>query len=106
MPRSPQRATLRPWPLRLATAEELSKCDGLSLYECLQSTRPTLIRSRGESVTVFVNGVLWGPATSLRQLRAADVMQARLLTDHETATAHALRAGGVALEVILRRAVR
>ena len=106
VPRSPQRATPRPRPLSVATAEDLSRCDGLSLYECLQSTRPTLIRSRGESVTVFVDGVLWGPATSLRQLRAADVMQARLLTDQETVTAHAVRAGGVALEVTLRRAVR
>ncbi len=105
VPRTPQRATLRPRPLSVATAEDLSRCDGLSLYDCLQSTRPTLIRSRGESVTVFVDGVLWGPATSLRQLRAADVMQARLLTDQE-ATAHAVRAGGVALEVTLRRAVR
>jgi hypothetical protein len=104
-PRAARRATPRPQPLRVATAEDLSKCDGLSLYECLQSTRPTLIRSRGESVTVFVNGVLWGPATSLRQLRAADVMQARLLTDRE-ATSHAVRAGGVALEVTLRRTVR
>ena len=60
----------------------------------------------GESVTVFVDGVLWGPATSLRQLRAADVMQARLLTDQEPVTAHAVRAGGVALEVTLRRVVR
>ena len=106
VPWSPQRATLRPRPLSVATAEDLSKCDGLSLYECLQSTRPTLLRRRGEFVTVFVDGVLWGPATSLRQLSAADVMQARLLTDQETVTAHAVRAGGVALEVTLRRVVR
>jgi hypothetical protein len=86
VPRTPQRATLRARPLSVATAEDLSKCVGLSLYECLQSTRPTLIPSRGESVTVFVDGVLWGPATSLRQLRAADVMQARLLTDREPGT--------------------
>ena len=102
-PRTPQRATARP--LSVATAEELSRCVGLSLFDCLQSTRPSLVRSRGESVTVFVDGVLWGPATSLRQLRAADVMQARLLTDRERAPAHAMRAGGVALEVTLRRAV-
>ena len=104
VPRAPRRAT--PRPPSVATAEELSTCDGLSLYDCLQSTRPALIRSRGESVTVFVDGVLWGPATSLRQLRAADVMQARLLTDQGPVSAHAVRAGGVALEVTLRRVVR
>ena len=44
-------------------------------------------------MTVFVDGVLWESATPLRRLRAADVMQARLLTDREPEAAHALRAG-------------
>ena len=105
VPRTPQRATLR------AAAERGDRRGSVEVRRPLalrvpQSTRPTLIRSRGESVTVFVDGVLWGPATSLRQLRAADVMQARLLTDQEPVTAHAVRAGGVALEVTLRRVVR
>ena len=103
-PRPPHAAT-SPRRFGVATAEDLRWCAGLSIYECLERERPMFVRHRAGTVTVFLDGVLWGPVAGLRDIPAVEVREVRLLTRIEATTAHGSMSGGAALEVTLRRSV-
>lgn len=101
--RTPQYGT--PRRSGVETGEELQRCVGLSLYACLERDRPAFVNHSTGSVTVFVDGVLWGPVAKLRDIPAVEVREVRLLTRVEATTLHGSMPGGPALEVVLRRSV-
>jgi hypothetical protein len=103
-PRPPRAAA----PVRrsvVAATDYLRSCAGLSLYACLEQHRPALVHYRGADVSVFVDGLPWGPAAKLRDIPAVQVRQVRLLSALEATTAYGSLPGGAVLEVTLRGAV-
>ena len=87
----------------VATRDELRLCAD-SLYTCLEGRWQTFVHHRGGTVSVFIDRAPWGNVTVLRDIRATDVQEVRLLTSMEAATAYGTKAGGAVLEVTLRRA--
>ena len=70
------------------TAAELATAAAHDAYGAVEQLRPTFLRARGQSsiggatvpINVYVNGLLMGDASSLRQLVVSEIKEIRYLS--------------------------
>lgn len=76
---------------RLITADEIAQSHQTNAYTVIQSLRPNMLSSRGQTsihgddpgVVVFVNGSRFGDVSRLETIAAPDIAEIRALTASE-----------------------
>jgi hypothetical protein len=102
-PGATSRATARAPRDRTLGPEDLARVDRTqSLYDAIVALRPQFLTFRGTQPTVYVNGVLAGPVSVLRDIPVAWVERVRMLSPDEATLLYGTSRGGAAIQVTRR----
>lgn len=87
------------------TAADFAMTSERSLEGAIGALRPSYLRTnyRGESPTVFVNGIQASSPRVLRDVPASDVVEVRFLRGFEATTRYGSIHSGAVIEVTLRK---